>query len=221
VIRDSKTSVASILTLTANAADRNMGEAVLSSAFTFSATSRVTYPIRPTASLSMAFSVVATSKRFRDSPVPLSTAFTFGLVYWLATDNLWLCFFISTAVTGAQISSQVIKRQLIELILPQFQNIDNNINSLYEKVDLLESEVDELKDKVNELETKIDDLIIKRNKQKGKKYLSRWFLLFIYSGQLGNNASISLQALSLGASDYLTKPTTKFGEYVVSFYRQK
>ena len=88
----------------------------------------------------------------------LSTAFTFGLVYWLATDNLWLCFFISTAVTGAQISAQVIKRQLIELILPQFQNIDNNINSLYEKVDLLESEVDELKDKVNELETKIDDL---------------------------------------------------------------
>lgn len=88
----------------------------------------------------------------------LSTAFTFGLVYWLASDNLWLCFFISTAVTGAQISSQVIKRQLIELILPQFQNIDNNINSLYEKVDLLESEVDELKDKVNELETKLDDL---------------------------------------------------------------
>ena len=34
------------------------------------------------------------------------------------------------------------------------------------------------------------------------------------------NASISLQALSLGASDYLTKPSTKFGEDVESFYRQ-
>ncbi len=34
------------------------------------------------------------------------------------------------------------------------------------------------------------------------------------------NANISLQALSLGAADYLTKPTTKFGDDVESFYRQ-
>ena len=89
----------------------------------------------------------------------LNTVIYFGLIYWLATDNLWLCFFISSAITGVQISSKVIKRQVFELILPQFQNIDNNINSLYEQVNLLGSELDQFKDKVNELEAKLDDFI--------------------------------------------------------------
>ena len=78
VIRDARTSVASNITLIANAADKNMGEAVLFTAFTLEAIPRVTLPIRPTASLSMAFSTASAGKRFRDSQVPMTSAWTFA-----------------------------------------------------------------------------------------------------------------------------------------------
>jgi hypothetical protein len=77
VIRDARTSVASNITLIANAADKNMGEAVLFTAFTLEAIPRVTYPIRPEAmTMSAVFTQTSTSKRFRDSQVPLASAWT-------------------------------------------------------------------------------------------------------------------------------------------------
>ena len=78
-IRGARTTVISVLTFTANAADKNMGLADLFTAFTISATPRVVLPVRPEAmTMSAAFSVSPTSNRFRDSLVPLASAWTFA-----------------------------------------------------------------------------------------------------------------------------------------------
>jgi hypothetical protein len=71
--------LATAITFTATAIDKNMGLADLFTAFTVSATSRVVYPIRPEAmTMSAAFSLSPTSNRFRDSQVPLTSAWTFA-----------------------------------------------------------------------------------------------------------------------------------------------
>jgi hypothetical protein len=79
VIRGARTTLATAITFTATAIDKNMGLADLFTAFTVSATSRVVYPIRPEAmTMSAAFSLSPTSNRFRDSQVPLTSAWTFA-----------------------------------------------------------------------------------------------------------------------------------------------
>lgn len=88
----------------------------------------------------------------------VGVAFSFALIYWLATDNLWLCFFVANALSGGQSLARHLKREIFETLLPAHQSIDDNINSLHEKCQQLESEVEDLKDKLSELENKFDEL---------------------------------------------------------------
>lgn len=85
-------------------------------------------------------------------------AFSFGLIYWLATDNLWLCFFLANALSGGQFLIRYVKRDLLEIFVPVHQSIDDNINSLHGKSQLHEQELEDLKDKLRELEAKFDEL---------------------------------------------------------------
>ena len=88
----------------------------------------------------------------------VGVAISFALIYWLATDNLWLCFFLAYALSGGQLLARQIKREIFETLTPAHQSIDDNINSLHEKCQELESEVEELKDKLSDLESKFDEL---------------------------------------------------------------
>lgn len=88
----------------------------------------------------------------------LGWAFTFGLIYWLATDNLWLCFFVSSAIVTAQFAMNNTKREILESLLPMTQNIDDNMDNLHERTQNLESEVEELKELVAELQSRLDEV---------------------------------------------------------------
>jgi Skp family chaperone for outer membrane proteins len=83
---------------------------------------------------------------------------SFALIYWLATDNLWLCFFISSASSTAQFAITNTKRDILEMILPMARSYDDNINSLYEKSQSQEEQIEELKEFVAELQSRLDDL---------------------------------------------------------------
>ena len=80
---------------------------------------------------------------------------TFGIVYWLATDNLWLCFFITVSLV-ISLSSKSIK-EIKEVLLPIHRDIDRYINELKEKNEQLENDVSELQNVVRKLKIKIDD----------------------------------------------------------------
>ena len=83
---------------------------------------------------------------------------SFALIYWLATDNLWLCFFISSASSTAHLAITSTKRDILEMLLPMARSYDDNINSLYEKTQSQEEQIDELKELVGELQSRLDDL---------------------------------------------------------------
>jgi len=83
---------------------------------------------------------------------------SFALIYWLATDNLWLCFFISSASSTAQFAITNTKRDILEMLLPMARSYDDNINSLYEKSQSQEEQIEELKELVAELQSRLDDL---------------------------------------------------------------
>ena len=83
---------------------------------------------------------------------------SFALIYWLATDNLWLCFFISSASSTAQFAITNTKRDIIEMLLPMSQSYDDNINSLHEKIQSQEEQIDELKDLIAEFQSRLDNI---------------------------------------------------------------
>jgi len=82
--------------------------------------------------------------------------FTFGLVYVLATDNLWMCFFI-TASLVISFSKKYIK-EVMEVLHPIHCDIDRYIADLNEKNEQLEIDIDELKNIVKKLKNKIDEI---------------------------------------------------------------
>jgi hypothetical protein len=81
---------------------------------------------------------------------------SFALIYWLATDNLWLCFFISSASTTAQFAMTNTKRDILELLLPITQSNDDNFNNLYSKTQALEEEIDDLREVIADLQSRLD-----------------------------------------------------------------
>ena len=83
---------------------------------------------------------------------------SFALIYWLATDNLWLCFFISSASATAQFAMTNTKRDILELLLPITQSNDDNFNNLYAKTQTLEEEVNDLKEVIADLKSRLADL---------------------------------------------------------------
>jgi Na+/phosphate symporter len=86
-----------------------------------------------------------------------SWAFSFAMIYWLATDNLWLCFFISSSISGTQFAISSAKREILEMLLPMSQSYDDNINNLYKQTQSLEDEIDELKTELRELKNQNTD----------------------------------------------------------------
>jgi hypothetical protein len=80
----------------------------------------------------------------------------FGLIYWLATDNLWLCFFITIALVAS--FSKKNSKGVLNVLLPIHNDIDRYINELKEKSEQLESEVEELKGEIRRLKIKADDI---------------------------------------------------------------
>jgi hypothetical protein len=88
----------------------------------------------------------------------LGWGFSFALIYWLATDNLWLCFFISGAANTASFAMADTKKTILEMILPMAQSNDDHINSLIEKTQFQEEQIDELRDLVVELQNRLDEL---------------------------------------------------------------
>ena len=82
---------------------------------------------------------------------------SFSLIYWLATDNLWLCFFISSAMSLSEKAITSTKRDILLTLLPIQQSIDDNINKLFESKEALEAEVTELKELIFELQNRLDE----------------------------------------------------------------
>jgi uncharacterized protein YlxW (UPF0749 family) len=80
---------------------------------------------------------------------------TFGLIYWLATDNLWLCLFITIALVAS--FSNKASKDVLEVLHPIHRDIDRYINELKEKNEQLEQDVEELKNTVRKLKVKIDE----------------------------------------------------------------
>lgn len=83
---------------------------------------------------------------------------SFGIVYWIGTKDLGLCFVIALAMAG---SASAAKQEVMSFgknLVPIFQSIDDNINGLIAERDRLEQEIDELSDRVKELDSRIDDL---------------------------------------------------------------
>ena len=81
---------------------------------------------------------------------------SFSIISWLVEGSFWLHFFLSSSSSYALYGST--KREIKEKFVPIFQNIDDNINTLYSKSTSLEEELDELKDKIKELEYRLDDV---------------------------------------------------------------
>jgi hypothetical protein len=81
---------------------------------------------------------------------------SFALIYWLATDNLWLCFFISSALSLSEKAVTSTKRDILQSLLPIQQSIDDNINTLFDSKHSLESEIEDLKDLIFELQNRLD-----------------------------------------------------------------
>ena len=80
----------------------------------------------------------------------------FCLINWLATDNLWLCFFVTAALMTSFSSRQ--SKEILETLLPVHRDIDRCLNELKEKNDQLEVDIDELRVIIKRLNVKVGDL---------------------------------------------------------------
>lgn len=80
----------------------------------------------------------------------------FSIISWLVEGSFWLHFFLTSSGSYALYGST--KREIKEKVVPIFQNIDDNINTLYSKSESLEEELDSLKDKIQELEYRLDEV---------------------------------------------------------------
>ena len=85
-------------------------------------------------------------------------AFSFGIVYWIGTQDLGLCFVIALALANGTNAAQQEVRSFGKRMLPAFQQVDDNINHLLEEKSRLEEQIDELEDKVKDLDSRIDDI---------------------------------------------------------------
>jgi peptidoglycan hydrolase CwlO-like protein len=84
--------------------------------------------------------------------------FSFAIVYWIGTKDLGLCFVIALALANGTNAAQQEVRSLCKTLLPAFQQVDDNINSLFEVRNRLEEQIEELEDKIKDLDNRIDDL---------------------------------------------------------------
>ncbi len=83
---------------------------------------------------------------------------SFGLVYWIGTQDLGLCFVIAVALANGTNAAKQELMSFVKNIVPIFQSIDNNINGLIDEKNRLQEQIEELEDKVKALDHRIDDL---------------------------------------------------------------
>jgi hypothetical protein len=77
--RSANSNFFSELNIVADSTTNSLGIVNMDSVFAVEVIPRVTYPIRPESmTMSAAFSLAADSRRYRDSPVPMASAFTFS-----------------------------------------------------------------------------------------------------------------------------------------------
>lgn len=79
--------------------------------------------------------------KYKDTFIQITIEIAYGivifcLVRWLGTDNNWLAFFIAWAISNS--TFQNIKKELLRNLLPIFNDVDRNINGLYEKTTVIE-----------------------------------------------------------------------------------
>ena len=85
-------------------------------------------------------------------------AVSFGLVYWIGTKDLGLCFVIAVALANGTNAAQQEVVSLLKKLVPIFQQVDDNINLLFDERTRLEQQIDELEDKVKDLDSRIDNI---------------------------------------------------------------
>ncbi len=82
----------------------------------------------------------------------------FGMVYWIGTKDLGLCFVIALAFINGTSAAQQEVKSLGKGMLPLFQQIDNNINHLLEKKNRFEEQISHLEEKLDAINTRIDNI---------------------------------------------------------------
>ena len=85
-------------------------------------------------------------------------SFSFGIVYWIGTHDLGLCFVIALALANGTNAAQQEVRSFGKRMLPAFQQVDDNINLLLEERTRLEDQIDDLESKLSDLDSRIDSL---------------------------------------------------------------
>ena len=85
-------------------------------------------------------------------------AISFGIVYWIGTKDLGLCFVIALAMAG---SASAAKQEVLSFgknLYPIFVSLDDNINGLISEKERLEQELEEINDKIKDLDSRLENL---------------------------------------------------------------
>jgi septal ring factor EnvC (AmiA/AmiB activator) len=85
---------------------------------------------------------------------------SFGVIRWLVTDNLWLCFFLSGAAVTAQTANAKADKlfEVLKAVSRDFNNNDEHKRIFDERIENLESSIEELEKRNSELKDKIDEI---------------------------------------------------------------
>jgi len=98
----------------------------------------------------------------------ISFVIDFCILYFFGTKDIGLClsisFIVSSLTMGLIRQRTDTSKDILEKLLPSFQQLDDHINTLYEgrqesdeKILDLESKIEELENKVIELEDRLDE----------------------------------------------------------------
>lgn len=82
----------------------------------------------------------------------------FLIVYFIGTEDIGLCFVITLALTQAyRAVDESILKIGTTMLLPNFSQIDNNINSLHSENEEVKNRLEELENKIRDLENKLEN----------------------------------------------------------------
>ena len=82
----------------------------------------------------------------------------FAIVYFVATEEIGLCFIIAMIMTQAYSSVGLSLREMLKTLIPIHQSLDNSINSLFSSKDEHSEKIEMLENKILELESKIEEM---------------------------------------------------------------
>jgi hypothetical protein len=88
----------------------------------------------------------------------LGFCISFGIVYWIGTKDLGLCFVIALAMAGSTSAAKEEVMSFGKKLFPIFQSLDGHINNLIDEKNNLQEQIEELEEKVKALDYRIDDL---------------------------------------------------------------